>query len=67
MWQSVMNFEVWDLGSNMVLIIFDDDADPQKIIAQGPWTFDKYVIGLYKPVGEESVDDAAFDYTSFWV
>ena len=51
----------------MVLIIFEDDADPQKIIAQGPWTFDKYVIGLYKPVGEESLDDAAFDYTSFWV
>ncbi|KAK7845980.1 uncharacterized protein At4g02000-like [Quercus suber] len=67
MWRSVTNFEVRDLGSNTVLIIFDNDADPQKIIAQGPWTFDKYLIGLYNPVGEESVDDATFDHAPFWV
>ena len=29
--------------------------------------FDKYLISLYKPMGEESVDDATFDYASFWV
>uniref|UniRef100_A0A7N2LCU4 DUF4283 domain-containing protein n=1 Tax=Quercus lobata TaxID=97700 RepID=A0A7N2LCU4_QUELO len=67
MWRSMKNFEVRDLGSNTVLIIFDNDADPQKIIVQGLWTFDKYLIVLYKLVGEESVDDATFDYASFWV
>ena len=28
MWYSVQNFEVHDLGSNTVLIIFDDEANP---------------------------------------
>ncbi|KAK7816418.1 hypothetical protein CFP56_008578 [Quercus suber] len=63
MWRSVMNFEVRDLGSNTVLIIFDNDTNPQKIIAQGPWTFDKYLIGLYNPVGEESVTAEAIGRT----
>ncbi|KAL0013942.1 hypothetical protein SO802_001011 [Lithocarpus litseifolius] len=60
-------FEVRDLGSNTVLIIFYDETDPQKLLVQGPWTFDKYLIGLYKPTGEESVDDATFYKTAFWV
>ena len=67
MWRSVRTLEVRDLGSNTVLIIFDDETDPQKLLVQGPWTFDKYLIGLYKPIGEESVDDATFDKTAFWV
>ncbi|KAK7856879.1 hypothetical protein CFP56_020970 [Quercus suber] len=67
MWRSVQNFEVCDLGSNTVLIIFDDDAAPMKILTQGPWSFDKYLIELYKPKDDESVDDATFLHTSFWV
>ena len=67
MWRSVQNFEVRDLGSNTVLIIFDDDAAPMRILTQGPWSFDKYLIGLYKPKDDESADDATFLHTSFWV
>ncbi|KAK7830730.1 hypothetical protein CFP56_027998 [Quercus suber] len=44
MWRPVQNFEVRDLGSNTVLIIFDDDAALMKILTQGPWSFDKYLI-----------------------
>lgn len=39
----------------------------QKILSQGPWSFDKYLIGLYKPGTKESVDDANFDTVSFWI
>nr|XP_023915780.1 uncharacterized protein At4g02000-like [Quercus suber] len=67
MWRSVRSFEVRDLGSNTVLIIFEDETDPQKLMVQGPWTFDKYLVGLYRPTGEELVDDATFDKTTFWV
>lgn len=63
----VQTFEVRDLRSNTMLIIFDVEADSQKLLIQGPWTFDKYLIGLYKPTGKESVDDATFFKASFWV
>ncbi|KAF3952002.1 hypothetical protein CMV_022403 [Castanea mollissima] len=67
MWRFVKDFEVRDLTSNKVLLLFADDADMQKILSQGPWTFDKYLIGLYKPGAKESVDDANFDTASFWI
>lgn len=53
--------------NHTVLIIFEDEFAPQKLLVQGPWTFDKYMIGFYKPMGEESVDDATFDRASIWV
>lgn len=65
MWRLVQNFEVQDSSSNTVLIIFKDEIDPQKLLVQGRWTFDKYLIGLYKPTGEKFVDDATFDRASF--
>uniref|UniRef100_A0A7N2LPN5 DUF4283 domain-containing protein n=1 Tax=Quercus lobata TaxID=97700 RepID=A0A7N2LPN5_QUELO len=67
MWRSIKDFEVRDLTSNTVLILFSDEADAVKIISQGPWSFDKYLIGLYKPSVSESVDDARFDTTTFWL
>nr|POE66312.1 uncharacterized protein CFP56_75139 [Quercus suber] len=67
MWRPVQNFEVRDLGSNTVLIIFDDDAALMKILTQGPWSFDKYLIRPYKPKDDESADDAMFLHTSLWV
>lgn len=66
MWRFAQNFEVRDLGSNTVLLIFEDEIDAQKILVQGPWTFNKYLIGLYKPKGDKS-NDVMFDHVSFWV
>lgn len=67
MWCSVHIFGVHDFGANIVLILFENEADPPKILAQGPWSFNKYLIGLYKPKEEESVDDATFTKASFWI
>lgn len=50
-----------------MLILFENEADPPKILAQGPWSFDKYLFRLYKPKEEESVDDATFTKASFWI
>ena len=67
MGRSIQTFEVRDLGSNTVLLIFEDESVPQKLMMQGLWIFDKYLIGLNKPLGDESVEDATFDRASFWV
>ncbi|KAK7834206.1 hypothetical protein CFP56_024848 [Quercus suber] len=65
MWRSTQEFEIHDLGSNTVLLLFSDEADTLKILAQQPWSFDKYLIGLYKPTEHESVEATTFDYATF--
>nr|POE99900.1 hypothetical protein CFP56_54761 [Quercus suber] len=67
MWRSIQAFEIRDLGSNTVLLLFSDEADILKILAQQPWSFDKNLIGLYKPMKHESVEVATFDYATFWI
>ena len=67
MWRSIQEFEICDLGSNTVLLLFSDEADTLKILAQQPWLFDKYLIGLYKPTEHESMEAATFDYAKFWI
>lgn len=67
MWRSIQDFELQDLGSNTVLILFSSEADSLKTLAQQPWSFDKYLISLYKPTAEESVEDTKFDSTLFWI
>nr|POE73744.1 hypothetical protein CFP56_78923 [Quercus suber] len=67
MWRFAQDFEVRDLASNTVLILFTHEADAQKVISQGPWSFDKYLIGLYQPSASESVEDAKFITSPFWI
>lgn len=67
MWRFVQDFEVRDLTENTVLLLFMDEPDTQKILSQGPWPFNKYLIGLYKPKATKYVDDVSFDTTSFWI
>lgn len=65
MWCSIPTFEIRDLGSNTALVLFENEANSLKILAQGPWSFDKYLMGLYKPKEDESMDDTIFDGASF--
>ena len=67
MWRSDGAFEIRDLGSNTALLLFDDEADVNLILMQGPCSFDKYLISLYKPGDDASMDDASFNRASFWV
>ena len=67
MWRSGGAFEIRELGSNTALLLFDDEANVQRILLQGPWTFDKYLIGVFRPGNDAVVEDAVFDRASFWV
>lgn len=65
MWSSGGSFEIRDLGANTDLLLFDEKADVNRIIMQGLWTFDKYLIGLFKLGEEVNIEDAKFDRASF--
>ena len=67
MWRSGGSFKIWDLGENTVLLLFEDVADANRIFMQGPWSFNKYLIGLYRPREEATVNGATLDKASFWV
>lgn len=67
MWRTEKSFDIHDFGSNTTMILFDDEYDLYHILLRGPWSYDKYLLGLYKPGKNESIKHARFDRESFWV
>ena len=55
-----------DLGNNIVMLFFYGEDDPQRILMQGPWSFDKYN-GLFHLGEVATVEDTRFGTSSFWV
>ena len=66
-WKMTQNFEVSDLGDNKALLLFQNDDDVDKVLLLGPWSFDKYLLALYKLEAGEAVSKARFDKMSFWI
>ena len=67
MWRSGRSFDIRNLGNNIVMLLFNDEDDPKRILMQGPRSFDKYMVGLFHPAEAATVEDTMFDTTSFWV
>uniref|UniRef100_A0A2N9EX83 Reverse transcriptase domain-containing protein n=1 Tax=Fagus sylvatica TaxID=28930 RepID=A0A2N9EX83_FAGSY len=67
LWRSVHGFTGRDMGSNRVLFLFTDTADMERVLANGPWSFDKYLILLKRLEDDRSFSDVVFDSCSFWV
>uniref|UniRef100_A0A7N2MZ67 Zinc knuckle CX2CX4HX4C domain-containing protein n=1 Tax=Quercus lobata TaxID=97700 RepID=A0A7N2MZ67_QUELO len=55
------DFEVRDLTQNTVLLLFTLESNVQKILSQGPWTFDKY-LSRYVDLGGSEPHWISFQY-----
>ena len=67
MWRFGRSFDILDLGNNIVMLFFNDEDDPERILMQGPRSFDKYMVGLFHPGEAATVEDTMFDTSSFLV
>ena len=67
LWRSGHGFTGRDMGNNRVMFLFTDTADMEKVLANGPWSFDKYLILLKRFEDNQSFSKVVFDVCSFWV
>ena len=51
----------------MVLFVFDNPSDVDKIILNQPWSFDKHIVMLQKYNMDYPVWDLVFKNTLIWV
>lgn len=66
-WRTKQDFEVSDLGENRVLFSFQIKEDLDRVLLQGPWSFDKYILLLHKLKVGETVSSLTFHEATFWV
>jgi hypothetical protein len=67
LWRTEKGFRLKDMGDNVVTIYFADEADLERVIANGPWSYDKYFIIFQRTEEEIPITALTFDTIDLWV
>ena len=66
-WKTTKEMKIESLGNNIFLFKFGLEADKQKVMAGGPWHFDRVLIVLKEPSGIGNMRKEEFTHAAFWV
>ena len=66
-WCTKRGFEVKDVGNRVVLFVFEDSVDAERIIMGEPWSYDKFLVLLQRLDKSVPVKELRFNMTRFWV
>ena len=58
---------VKDIGNHVVLFVFSNISDADRVLLGEPWSYDKYLVSLRRLEKNGAVKDLVFDRMSFWV
>jgi hypothetical protein len=67
LWRTERGFSVRDMGDNILLFEFEDEADMERVLFSEPWSYDKYLIAFRKVVEDVEIEKVVFDQVTFWV
>ena len=65
LWQTKKSFEIKGMGSHMVLFVFSDKMDANRVLLGEPWSYDKHLVSLRRMEKTVAVKDLVFDKTFF--
>ncbi|XP_042988686.1 uncharacterized protein LOC122316216 [Carya illinoinensis] len=66
-WRLVRGVKFRDLHSNIFLANFEDLRDKEKVLREGPWSFDKHLLLVQEVDGNKQVQQIKIREASFWV
>ncbi len=67
LWRAEKGFVVKDLGDNNALITFQDDVDLERVITNGPWSYDKFLVVLQRIEDDTPLASLSLNLAVFWV
>ncbi|XP_030969817.1 uncharacterized protein LOC115990093 [Quercus lobata] len=67
LWKTKNGFEIRDVGNHVLLFVFDNEEEAERVLAAEPWTYDKHLIILSRYDGSCSVQKIRFHTVKFWV
>uniref|UniRef100_A0A2N9ETE5 Reverse transcriptase domain-containing protein n=1 Tax=Fagus sylvatica TaxID=28930 RepID=A0A2N9ETE5_FAGSY len=67
LWRTERGFSARDMGDNILLFEFEDEADMERVLFSEPWSYDKYLMAFNKVVEDVEIGNVVFDKVAFWV
>ena len=67
LWHSRNSFKIKDLGNHVVLFIFDNKLDTDRVLVSQPWSFDKFLVAIQLYKKSTHARTLVFDRVPFWV
>ena len=67
LWRSRNGFKIKDMGNHIILFIFDNKLDTDRVLASQPWSFDKFLVAIQRYDKNTPVRDLVFDRVPIWV
>ena len=67
LWRAVNGFKVRNVGDHILLFVFDNKKEIEKIFVSEPWSFDKHLVVLQRFENNLPVCELSFTRTAFWV
>lgn len=67
LWKTRKGFEIRDMGDHMVLFVFPEASDIDRVLLGEPWTFDRHLMALKRMDMNEDTRELDFSTTRFWL
>ena len=67
LWRTKKPFHIKELGNHCMLFTFKDELDAERILLGAPWSFDKYLVALFRYETDQSIKEIQFNTAAFWV
>ncbi len=67
LWRTHKGFSARDMGNNMVVFTFEDEADMVRVIQSEPWSYDKHLVAFQRVEADTAIEEVECSHVSFWV
>ena len=67
LWHSRSGFKIKNLGDHVILFIFNNENEVEKVLNAEPWCFDKHLVIMQKYDKSMAMEELKFEKTRFWV
>lgn len=67
LWKSRNGFQIRDVGNHVLLFVFDDESEAERVLATELWTYDNHLIIFSRYDGSCPIRNIRFHTIKFWV
>ena len=67
LWKTRKDFEIRDMGDHMILFVFPEEADIDRVLEGEPWSFDRHLVVLQRIDRDVAIRSLDFSITRFWI